>query len=182
MRPLRKPRLFLPIMTLHKQRARQVRRRAISWRIAHRLLQVLLITMGALIIPASLATFFLGPADTARIIERGYAALTGDIHCLTAFYPPGADGTIRSLAPIWMLFGAGCILTGWDVDRRRDMVPILASVMFVGGAGRAMSYVDVAAPHPAFVILMMIEMGAPLLMMTFWARLLPSSDELTVSE
>ncbi len=170
MRPLRKPRLFLPIWPLHFQRIRKARKRVEAARPAMRMLQALLIGFGGAMSLAAIGNFFLGPADMARAMERAYIWASGDPHCLTAFYPAGADGTIRSLAPLWMIFGVFMASIAFDLRRRIDFVPILASIVFVGGVGRALSYVDVGQPHPVFLALLAVELGVPALMMALWSR------------
>ncbi|MEL6473429.1 MAG: DUF4345 family protein [Pseudomonadota bacterium] len=176
MRPLKKPRLLLPIWTLHAQNARKAHGRVAAFRPSYRILSFILIVLGLVVAAASLSTFFLGAADTARIIERGYtwAAVQlghADIQCYTAFYPAGSEGTHRALAPLWFLFGTALLSTGWDLDGRADLVPVLSSILFMGGAGRAMAYVDTGAPHPAFVVLMALELALPIVIMTFWSRI-----------
>ena len=54
--------------------------------------------------------------------------------------------------------------------RRRDAMPGLAAVFFVGGAGRAFSCLAVGAPHPFFLLLMTIELALPPLLVLLWWR------------
>ena len=59
--------------------------------------------------------------------------------------------------------------TGWAMR-----VPWLAAVFFVGGAGRAFSWLAVGAPHPFFLLLMMIELALPPLLVLLWWRARPA--------
>lgn len=170
MRPLRKPRLFLPIWPLHFQRLRQARKRVEAARPVMRALQGLLIFFGGAVALSAIGNFTLGPADMARMMERVWGFFSGDPNCVTAFYPPGADGTIRSLAPLWLVFGVFTASIAFDLRRRIDFVPIVASIIFVGGVGRFVSYVDVGAPHPAFFALMGFEVLVPAIMMALYSR------------
>ena len=49
-------------------------------------------------------------------------------------------------------------------------VPWLAAVFFVGGAGRAFSWLMIGAPHPFFLLLMTIELALPPLLVLLWWR------------
>ena len=170
MRAFRKPRLFLPIWPLHFQRLRKARRRVEAARPAMRILQALLIGFGSIVALSALGTFAFGPADMARIMERMWEMFSADPSCLTAFYPPNADGTIRALAPLWLVFGVFTASIAFDLRRRIDFVPIVASIIFMGGVGRFISYVDVGSPHPVFFALLGVEIIVPLLLMACYSR------------
>jgi Domain of unknown function (DUF4345) len=45
---------------------------------------------------------------------------------------------------------------------------MLAGVFFVGGVGRAFSYVALGPPHPFFALLMTIELATPPALMLLW--------------
>ena len=63
-----------------------------------------------------------------------------------------------------MLLLAALDYTGWA-----GRVPWLAAVFFVGGAGRAFSWLMIGAPHPFFLLLITIELALPpLLVLLGW--------------
>jgi len=47
-------------------------------------------------------------------------------------------------------------------------IPPTAALLFAGGVGRAISYFAVGAPHPFFVLLMVIELVLPLVFLALW--------------
>ena len=85
----------------------------------------------------------------------------------TARRRPKPDHDLRTEAGrhLHLLLLAARDYIGWAVR-----VPWLAAVFFVGGAGRAFSWLVVGAPHPFFLLLMTIELALPPLLVLLWWR------------
>ena len=47
-------------------------------------------------------------------------------------------------------------------------IPPTAALFFLGGIGRAISWLAVGAPHPFFLLLMVIELVLPLVFLALW--------------
>jgi hypothetical protein len=54
-----------------------------------------------------------------------------------------------------------CFWVARDVGARRDFIPALALVMFLGGVGRALSYALVGEPTSTYVIGCAVELAIP---------------------
>jgi hypothetical protein len=68
------------------------------------------------------------------------------------------DNELRVYAALWGAYGVVLLHAAWDYTGWVVRVPWLAPVFFVGGAGRAFSWLVVCAPHPFFLPLMTIEL------------------------
>lgn len=137
--------------------------------LSQRFLGVLLIVLGisAIVIGASIV--FLGAGFTLHATEMLYARATGSHLPLDG--NPGAtvESEMHFYAPFWIAYGIILIATTRDLARYLSRVPALAAVFFAGGAGRAIAFAQSGPPHPAFSILMAIELILPVVFMALWA-------------
>ena len=85
-------------------------------------------------------------------------------------WPPTIDNELRFYAALWGAYGVVLLLAARDYTGWAVRVPWLAAVFFVGGAGRAFSWLMIGAPHPFFLLLMTIELALPPLLVLLWWR------------
>jgi hypothetical protein len=80
------------------------------------------------------------------------------------------DSELRFYAALWGAYGILLVVVAINIAGHKDLVPCLAAVFFVGGLGRALSYLTVGAPHPFFAALMVVELFLPPVMLLMWWR------------
>ena len=80
------------------------------------------------------------------------------------------DSELRFYAALWGAYGVMLALAAWDYAGWAVRVPWLAAVFFVGGLGRAFSWLVVGVPHPFFLLLMTTELALPPLLALLWWR------------
>lgn len=107
----------------------------------------------------ALSILTLGAGATAAAGERVFDALTGWRGPASPPWPPTMDNELRFYAALWGAFGVVLLLAARDYAAWVGRVPRLAMVFFVGGAGRALSWRMVGAPHPFFLSLMTVELA-----------------------
>ena len=139
-------------------------------------LRILLIGLGVSAVLIAAMDVLMGAQATAGVFEGAYRALAGG-PAGGELWPPTMDNEMRFYAAMWGAYGLAAIWTARDLSARLGLVPWLAGVFFVGGAGRALSLAGVGPPHPFFVLLMWIELATPPLLLALWwaARPKPSS-------
>jgi hypothetical protein len=138
-------------------------------RIEHRMMQGLLVALGLAAIGIGFMVFVLGEQAVnlvAGIFDsiRGQASTGGEI------ISPTIDSELRFYATFWFSYGVLLVWVARAIDQRLEFVPILAGLFFAGGIGRVLSYVLVGAPHPIFTLLMIIELGLPILLAGLYLR------------
>jgi hypothetical protein len=131
-------------------------------------LRVLYALLGLVAIGISLSVILLGPAATAGASEALFDALTGTSHPKTGPWPPTMDNELRFYAPFWGAYGLLLLHIARRLPATLGWVPPSAALFFAGGVGRAISYGAVGAPHPFFVLLMIIELVLPVLFAAIW--------------
>jgi hypothetical protein len=131
-------------------------------------LRLLLGLLGVAAVAIALSILLLGAAATANLAEMQFNVLTGSNAPLTGDWPATMDSELRFYAPFWGAYGL--LLLVAVVRLRRDLhrVPLFALLFFVGGIGRAISYATIGAPHPVFVLLMVIELLLPPILLVLW--------------
>jgi DMSO/TMAO reductase YedYZ heme-binding membrane subunit len=81
------------------------------------------------------------------------------------------DTEYRFFAAFWIAAGA-CALYLAVKDRiTRTALALITGTLFLGGVGRILSWVDEGRPDTTFVVLMAIELAAPLLLLLRHDRL-----------
>ena len=138
-------------------------------------LRVLHAVLGLAAIVICLSVLLLGPSATANATETLFNIVTGGHQPLTGAWPPTMDSELRFYAPFWGVYGGLLLLVAWDLPAKLNWAPPLAAMFFVGGVGRAISYLMVGAPHPVFSLLMAIELVFPLIVLRLW-RAVTNSD------
>jgi hypothetical protein len=142
------------------------------------LLRVLLAGLGVSAVLIALSILTLGAGATAAAAERAFDALSGWRGPASPPWPPTMDNELRFYAALWGAYGVMLLLAARDYAGWAVRVPWLAAVFFVGGAGRAFSWLGVGAPHPFFLLLMTIELALPpVLVLLWWCAGEPSASE-----
>jgi hypothetical protein len=131
-------------------------------------LRVLLAILGLSAIAIAASIMLAGATATTLNAEHVFAALTGYAGPRTPPWPAAMDSELRFYAALFGAFGVLCVVAARSRDAARRLTPWLAAVLFIGGIGRALSYVAVGPPHPMFVTLMAIELGLPPLLLVLW--------------
>jgi hypothetical protein len=131
-------------------------------------LRGLLGLLGASACAIAVSIVLFGPGPTAAAFESGYAALTGWKGPSSPAWPADMDSEMRFYAPLFGAFGVLALGVAQRPRRRLSLAPWLAGVFFLGGVGRALSWLTVGAPHPLFLALMTIELGLPPVLVALW--------------
>lgn len=126
------------------------------------ILRILLALLGLSAIAICLSIMLTGAAPTAAMAESMFGGASGDL------WPATMDSELRFYAPFWGSYGVLLILAALNPAKRGGWVPWLAAVFFAGGIGRLISLFAVGWPHPAFVVLMAIELLLPPLLIWLW--------------
>jgi hypothetical protein len=134
------------------------------------LLRVLLGGLGVSAVLIALSILTLGAGATAAAGERVFDALSGWRGPDSPPWPPTMDNELRFYAALWGAYGVVLMLAARDYAGWAVRVPWLAAVFFVGGAGRAFSWLMIGAPHPFFLLIMTIELVLPPLLVLLWWR------------
>ena len=132
------------------------------------LLRTLLAGLGVSAMVIALSILGLGPGVTAAVGERAFDSLTGWRGSASPPWPPTMDNELRFYAALWGAYGVMLLLAARDFIGWAARMPWMAAVFFVGGAGRAISWLMVGAPHPFFLLLMWIELVQPPLLVLLW--------------
>jgi hypothetical protein len=133
-------------------------------------LRMLLAVLGFTAIGICLSILVFGSATTAGFFEAQFNALTGSSHPSTGAWPATMDSELRFYAAFWGAYGIILLVVAYDLSDKLRHVPSLAALFFLGGIGRAVSYVAVGAPHPFFTFLMATELLLPLVFLALWLR------------
>lgn len=125
-------------------------------------LRILLALLGLSAVAICLSILLTGAAATANLAESLFGGASGDL------WPATMDSELRFYAPFWGSYGILLILAALSPARRSGWIPWLAAVFFMGGVGRLISLFAVGWPHPAFVVLMAIELVLPPVLIWLW--------------
>ncbi len=109
-----------------------------------------------------------GPAQTARICETAFDALTNGKHVITGPWPAVMDSELRFYAPFWGAYGITLLAIARYPARYRRLVIPATATFFIGGIGRAISWAEIGPPHPFFLSLMAIELVLPTVIIGLW--------------
>jgi uncharacterized membrane protein len=134
-------------------------------------LRLLLALLGFAAVCIGLLVMIYGPANAANSSEALFNALTGLDDRVTGAWPPTMDSELRFYAAFWGAYGLILIAAARNLGAMLRYVPLLAAVLFVGGAGRVLSCLLVGPPHPFFSLMMMIELVLPVVFLLLWFRL-----------
>jgi len=131
-------------------------------------LRLLYALLGVAAIAICLSIVILGPSETAATSEALFDMLTGRSHARTGKWPATMDSELRFYAPFWGSYGLVLLHIARRLPATLSWIPPTAALLFAGGVGRAISYFAVGAPHPFFVLLMVIELVLPLVFLALW--------------
>lgn len=123
-------------------------------RVGFSLLGIAAFAIGAMIL-------FLGASATAGIFARVLSAMGATSADVDGLADPNTDNEMRFYSVLWIAYGALALWASRSVIQRMVWLRWMLVVFFVGGVGRAISYVSVGAPHVLFVVLMWIELLVP---------------------
>jgi hypothetical protein len=110
------------------------------------LLRVLLGGLGVSAVLIALSILTVGAGATAAAAERVFDALSGWRGPDSPRWPPTMDDNeLRFYAALWGAYGVVLLLAARDYTGWAVRVPWLAAVFFVGGTGRAFSWLMIGA-------------------------------------
>jgi hypothetical protein len=131
-------------------------------------LRILLGALGVSAVAIAASILVRGAEATAAAGEALYAALTGYAGPPSGPWPPSMDSELRFYAALWGAYGIALLLASSRPEVWRRSIPYLALTFFLGGVGRAVSHLELGAPHPFFTLLMAIELALPPAMLALW--------------
>jgi hypothetical protein len=135
---------------------------------AGRVLGGLLIVLGASAILIGVGIFLAGPAVISRLTEGLVAQVSGSPAPSPDLWTATQDSELRFYSVLWVAYGAAVMAVGRRLERRMAWVPPLSALFFLGGVGRALSWLAVGQPHLAFTLLMIVELALPPLFLGLW--------------
>ena len=133
-------------------------------------LRFIMAVLGASAVAICLAIFIPGPAQTAHFFEALFDTLTSGKHAAAGPWPPVMDSEIRFYAPFWGGYGVALVAFARDLALYSRLIVPATALFFLGGIGRAISWITIGAPHPFFLLLMVIEVSLPVVMIALWSR------------
>lgn len=137
----------------------------------YRILQALMMTLGIIAVSVGTMDFFLG-VQFIHLTERGFNFLTSQSIPLEPHdIIPTTDNEFRFYATFFFGYGLLVMWVARNILTQNHLVPILASMFFVGGIGRILSHVFVGTPHPAMVALMIAELLVPIVLVFLYMRI-----------
>ncbi len=139
-------------------------------RIEFCLMQVLLAALGIAAVGVGAMVFLTG-VQFIHMTEAAFNFATGQpipIEPLTI--SPTLDNEFRFYAIFWLSYGALLLRVARNLLTQLRFVPMLMGIFFLGGAGRALSNIFIGAPHPAFIMLMVVEFALPIVVAILYAR------------
>ncbi len=118
--------------------------------------------------------FVLGPAATGQAFAALLRIAAPETPQLTGLAGADIDSEMRFYSVLWMAYGAVALWVARALAERLALLRVMLCVFWIGGLGRVISYFEVGAPHPLFVILMWIEIALPPVMIALsYRRLKP---------
>lgn len=110
-----------------------------------------------------------GPSVTGNFFNAGLDLFI-DSRTFSGLSAVDADSELRFYSVFWIAYGVLLIDAARQFSARKGRVPWLISVFFFGGIARLIGVVSMGWPHPLFVILMMIEIGLPIILWVCWTQ------------
>jgi hypothetical protein len=116
---------------------------------ARRLLQALFAVLGA-----------------TAIVTGTFSVLTGSgAQVEGAEAVPSVESELRFYAAFWIGYGAAALWVAPRVERETLAVRALAAILFIGGIGRAIAWIDAGQPHALYIVLLCLELLLPAVML-----------------
>ncbi len=139
--------------------------------IERRVLQFLLVALGLAAILIGAMLYLLGQQFN-YVSEVFFETLRGQTpSSAQPVIDPTVDSELRFYAVFWLSYGVLLVWVARAILQRLRLVPILAAIFFTAGVGRLLSLLTIGAPHPLFMVLMMIELTYPLIIGFLYFRL-----------
>ncbi|MBE9476466.1 MAG: DUF4345 domain-containing protein [Proteobacteria bacterium] len=135
---------------------------------AFHLLRILLFFTSFIIFCVGLSLLFLGPSITFGLLVEFAQPVLNSTNRITDMETPNVDGQIRALAPFLVGYGVLIYLAAKHLRTHLYYVPHLMAVLFAAGIARLISFLSDDAPHQFFVLLLGVELGAPILILLFY--------------
>ena len=135
-------------------------------------LRIGLYALGVAALAIGASMFLLGPERTGAFFAALLAATTGMQGDIGDLAGVNVDNELRFYAVFWFAYGWLTLSAARILPDGIRRARLLLGLFFLGGVGRALSWLAVGAPHPLFVILMGIELALPpiLLMLSLGAE------------
>lgn len=118
-----------------------------------------LLGMSAVAIGAMI--FILGPAATGNLFASALSMMVQTPSRIDGLAGPNTDSEMRFYSALWIAYGLIALWVSRSLAHRMVWLRAMLAIFFLGGVGRAISYLAVGAPHPLFVALMWIELILP---------------------
>ncbi|MBA4751005.1 MAG: DUF4345 domain-containing protein [Sphingopyxis sp.] len=131
-------------------------------------LRAILFALGVICISIATSILLFGAAFTAGGGARAFTSLTGLGNGDSPPWLPTMDNELRFYAALFLAYGILLWRAGARIEARLSQIPWLAGVFFLGGVGRALSWIALGAPHPFFLFLMAGELILPPVIMALW--------------
>lgn len=140
-------------------------------RIEHRIIQVMMAALGIAAVGIGTMVFLTG-VQFIWLTEASFNFASGQsIPVDPATISPTIDNEFRFYSIFWLSYGVLVLWVARNILTQLRRVPILVGLFFIGGIGRALSLILVGAPHPAFIVLMIVELVTPVLMAILYTRI-----------
>jgi hypothetical protein len=140
-------------------------------RIEYRVIQVAMAALGIAAVGISIMVFLTG-VQFIWLTEASFNFASGQaIPVDPATISPTIDNEFRFYSIFWLSYGVLDLWVARNILAQLRRVPILVGLFFMGGIGRALSLIFVGAPHPAFILLMIVELVTPVLVAILYTRI-----------
>ncbi len=123
-------------------------------KIAFSLLGLAALTIGGMI-------FTIGPDAAGQTFVALLRMIAPATPPLTGLGGANIDSELRFYSVFWMAYGGLALWVAQALPARIAVLRLMLVIFWLGGFGRALSYVMLGAPHPLFVALMWIEIALP---------------------
>ena len=140
-------------------------------RIEHRIIQVVMVALGIAAVGIGTMVFLMG-VQFVQLTEASFNFAMGrSISVDPETISSTIDNEFRFYSIFWLSYGVLLLWVARNIRAQVRFVPILVGLFFIGGVGRALSHIFVGAPHPAFMVLMLVELVTPPLMAILYPRI-----------
>jgi len=138
------------------------------------LLRLLIGGLGVAGVLIGAAIMVAGAGAVGGSAEIVFNAISGSSE-LSPLWPATMDSELRFYAALFVGFGLLCLRAARDPAKHGGDIPWLMLVFFAGGLGRVVSWINVGAPHPFFLTLIVVELALPPVILLLWRFAPPAS-------
>jgi len=145
-------------------------------KLATRVLEILLAALGLSAIVIGLLNFFKGSDYFAYLFRKAVTLVLDSQGRTPDLSYSNVDNELRFYAAFLVAYGVVVLQTVYRLNVYWRRVPWLLLVLLFAGLGRAMSYTfnEYGPPHEIFVLLMLIQVSAPVAMLFLWELARPT--------